>query len=522
VAKHVNMPDFKCIVYENSCSMDPFELASADVVITTYEILRKDFHHREILSKQLRHERRFISCKTPLLGVCWKRVILDEAQMVESSTAMASEMACNLVSKFRWCVTGTPVLRGLSDIEGLMTFLRVPLLSDRLYWKSRIELPISRGDHAHMEKVFRFLRSICWRTSMAQAISRNELDIRPPEHHLRLHELRTIERVFYSRQHDTCMAKAREVLATCRQRGWTELDSSMAADAMRPLLLLRQACCHPQVGSSWLRNASGPNKTLGMHEILAQVMQKARVEAQEGKRKIVYALNGVAGIACLLGAFDQAALLYCDAIEVAEDHSTSSQTSVAPEYSTVVVYDKLQMLHAAHNLQDVASQSSDVQQSSLESLSRLRKAKTRPVQLPEFLSRAQSLAKRNEALYVQESRSRFAMCESELDVLSREIPASLGGILSWALSTLQPISLGLGEEELVSRAKALASPSQDPGNTSLLGAFNSAHGLSLVLSNAWDKLVRPRERMNALVASYLAGRSEVRLHRQGAAFYTGH
>lgn len=486
------MPDFKCLVYESSCSLDPFVLAAADVVITTYEVLRKDFHHRDILSKQLRHERRFISCKTPLLGVAWKRVILDEAQMVESSTAMASEMACDLVSKYRWCVTGTPVLRGLSDIEGLMAFLRVPLFCEKLYWKSRIELPISRGENAHMEKVFRFLRSLCWRTSMAEAIARNELNIPPPEQHLRLHELRTIERVFYSRQHDTCMAKAREVLAVCRQRGWTELDSSMAADAMRPLLLLRQACCHPQVGSSWLRNSSGPNKTLGMHEILAQVIKKARVEAQEGKRKIVYGLNGCAGIACLLGAFDRAALLYCDAIEVAEDCSTSTQASLAPEYSTVVVYDKLQMLHAAHNLQDVTSQTSGaLAESALEALSRLRKAKTRTAQLPEFLSRAQSLAKRNEALYVQESRSRFSLTESELAALSREIPsASLQTLLSWMLSSLQPIASGLGEDELVSRAKAIASTSNHPGNSLLLGAFNSAHGLSLVLSSAWDKLVR--------------------------------
>lgn len=489
VAKHVDLPDFKCLMYDSSCSLDPFEMAAADVVITTYEILRKDFHHRDILSKQLRHERRFISSKTPLLGVAWKRVILDEAQMVESSTAMASEMACDLVSKFRWCVTGTPVLRGLSDIEGLMSFLRVPFFCERYYWKTRIERPINHGDHHYIEKVFRFLRSICWRTSMADAIARNELNIPPPEQHLRLHELRTIERVFYSRQHDTCMAKAREVLAVCRQRGWTELDSSMAAEAMRPLLLLRQACCHPQVGSSWLRNTSGPNKTLGMHEILAQVIKKARVEAQEGKRKIVYALNGCAGIACLLGAFDQAALLYCDAIEVAEDNSTTTQTSIPAEYSTVVVYDKLQMLHAAHNLQDVTSQTTNVLESSLEALAQLRKARTRPAQLPEFLSRAQSLAKRNEALYVQESRGRFSISESELDVLSREIPSSLESFLSWALSSLQPISLGLGEPELVSRAKAIASPSQDPGNTSLLGTFNSSHGLSLVLSNAWDKLV---------------------------------
>jgi hypothetical protein len=227
-----------------------------------------------------------------------------------------------------------------------------------------------------------------------------------------------------------------------------------------------------------------------MHEILAQVIKKARVEAQEGKRKIIYALNGCAGIACLFGAFDKAALLYCDAIDIAEDHSTTTQTSIPPEYSTVVSYDKLQMLHAAHNLQDVASQAVDADRSSYEALALLRKAKTRPAQLSEFLSRAQSLAKSNEALYVQESRSRFSVSESELNSFSQDIPITLDTIFSWALSSLQPITRALGEEELLSRAKAIASPSQNPGNHTLLGTFNSAHGLSLILASTWDKLVR--------------------------------
>lgn len=131
-------------------------MAAADVVITTYEILRKDFHHRDILSKQLRHERRFISSKTPLLGVVWKRVILDEAQMVESSTAMASEMACDLVSKFRWCVTGTPVLRGLSDIEGLMSFLRVPFFAKDIIGKPALSVQLITVTTIILRKCFVF------------------------------------------------------------------------------------------------------------------------------------------------------------------------------------------------------------------------------------------------------------------------------------------------------------------------------------------------------------------------------
>lgn len=129
---------------------------------------------------------------TPLTRLRWWRVVLDEAQMVESSTAKAAEMALKLstvhrsgpawlasslpgvwatltptcgvqsatavwwpllcivppvtwllqdappprslvafcvwcfnMHACRWCVTGTPISRGLEDVQGLMAFLKV-------------------------------------------------------------------------------------------------------------------------------------------------------------------------------------------------------------------------------------------------------------------------------------------------------------------------------------------------------------------------------------------------------------
>ena len=43
---------------------------------------------------------------TPLTRLRWWRVCLDEAQMVESSTAKAAEMALKLQTVHRWWVGG--------------------------------------------------------------------------------------------------------------------------------------------------------------------------------------------------------------------------------------------------------------------------------------------------------------------------------------------------------------------------------------------------------------------------------
>ena len=79
-----------------------------DVVLTTYSVLARDIYHAEAPTKSLRHEKKYEKRLSPLTQIQWWRVVLDEAQMVESGVSNAAKVASIICSDLRWCVSGTP------------------------------------------------------------------------------------------------------------------------------------------------------------------------------------------------------------------------------------------------------------------------------------------------------------------------------------------------------------------------------------------------------------------------------
>ena len=64
-----------------------------DVVLTTYNVLAKEIHYAETPTRSLRHEKRYEKRLSPLTQIHWWRVVLDEAQMVESGVSNTAKVA---------------------------------------------------------------------------------------------------------------------------------------------------------------------------------------------------------------------------------------------------------------------------------------------------------------------------------------------------------------------------------------------------------------------------------------------
>ena len=69
------------------------QLGEYDIVLTTYDILRTDAPYAHPAPERLRrHEVRYPRELSPLVCVAFWRVCLDEAQMIETTTAKVARM----------------------------------------------------------------------------------------------------------------------------------------------------------------------------------------------------------------------------------------------------------------------------------------------------------------------------------------------------------------------------------------------------------------------------------------------
>ncbi|KAL6060088.1 SNF2 histone linker PHD RING helicase [Balamuthia mandrillaris] len=382
----------------------PSQLVDWDIILTTYSVLRKDLHHAfgeegsNARNKDFRYRKRYRAIPTPLLGVRFWRICLDEAQMVETTTTKAAEMALKLSTIYRWGVSGTPIQRhGLDDLYGLIQFLRVPpFATNKRAWRESLQLPFENGQQQDKLVLYRFLSGLMWRSNKEDV--EKELSLPPLFHRVHFLRFSPVEAHFYRKTFSECSGQALSLLHRLKQdreRVGEIVESSVAyrkklSRLFHSLLRLRQACCHPQVGS---RSGfmSLQKNTMTMDELLQQLISRARLECADSQRNLVAALHGLAAIALIRNKPFDAISLYKHVLQMAFSSSSPSSlsenskdkepegqpASSSSSSSSIdgrekekekgigralqcieagIVVDGLQLIHAVNNLADVMLQ----------------------------------------------------------------------------------------------------------------------------------------------------------------------
>ncbi|ETN42213.1 uncharacterized protein HMPREF1541_04154 [Cyphellophora europaea CBS 101466] len=117
-------------------------LGSFDIVITSYSELLKSMPKKLYpawlttpAAKEKWWEDHFQATKGILHQVKWRRIILDEAQQIKNHESRTSESAWRLSGKYRWAITGTPVLNSIEEFYAFFRFLKVKNTGDFTLWK---------------------------------------------------------------------------------------------------------------------------------------------------------------------------------------------------------------------------------------------------------------------------------------------------------------------------------------------------------------------------------------------------
>ncbi|KAG7328393.1 hypothetical protein KOW79_008337 [Hemibagrus wyckioides] len=472
INRHIRSASLRVLVYQGVKRhgfIQPHVLAEQDVVITTYDVLRTELNYVDLPhsnskdGRRFRNQKRYMAVPSPLVAVEWWRVCLDEAQMVECTTAKAAEMALRLTSINRWCVSGTPVQRGLEDLYGLVLFLGVDPYWVKYWWDQLLYRPYRHGNTGPLYSV---IGQLLWRSAKKDVI--DQIQIPPQTEEVHWLNFSPVEGHFYHRQHEVCSQDA--LLKLRKISDWSlklgSLDRRTVNTILYPLLRLRQACCHPQA----VRGEFLPfqKSTMTMEELLKSLQKKCRVECEEAHRQLVCALNGLAGIHIIRGEFVEAAEMYREVLRSSEEHKDRLKT------------DSLQRLHATHNLMELLN--------------------AKHPGIPPTLrdDRLKEEAEQFKQHYMTKVSSEVSEAQQNLlPVLQniRDLKRKVNLRSPWWLDVIQQAIQYSMDDDLVGRIQneLTCSYKQQANKFSMADKFRDARGLQFLLSTQMDELMKSQK-----------------------------
>ncbi|XP_050094766.1 E3 ubiquitin-protein ligase SHPRH [Anopheles aquasalis] len=462
IRRHVSKPDFRVFLYNGVTEpggwISPLDLASYDVVLTDYNVLKPELYFTEENRRMSRHEKRYLQAATPLTMIRWWRVCLDEAQMVEGVNNSASKMVKALPAVHRWTVTGTPIEKTINNLHGLVHFLDYAPYNEYSIWRAYSEQFL----HGNAAPLLTVMSRIMWRTCKTAVL--DQLGI-PPQtervHYVRMSDLQSL---YYRTEHRRCAdAFHLKALKLGSDQSMAKLNIQLLNQLMEPLRKLRLDCTIPSV--LYANNAVSTKKLLTPTELHEHLVSVNVNECKSQLRSIVSSLNGMAALHILQQNPDQAVRLYEASLRYAND------------YTGAICVDSLLQIHALHNLIDVLRSCA------------VQAEQEQHQQLTEYQERYARLEWR----YVDQYASKVRSIATELEPAMRKVEQlqseafnQRGGY--WWLDTLA--TMEADSQRYWTLFLAMMAQLNEP-------LVRSWRGLGLALTNWWERLVQRHQDLRA-------------------------
>jgi superfamily II DNA or RNA helicase len=227
-------------------------LSTAQVIVTTYPVLIRD----QAMFSELE----------------FYFVILDEAQAIKNHKSQSAAAVKSLQSRYRLCLSGTPVENNLEELWSLFDFVMPALLGKMASFKQRFQRPIERGGDQTRLLALRERVSPFVLRRMKEQVAK---ELPPKTELVRPVELNEAQRDLYE---SIRLAAHADVRKAIRGKG----ISASAITILDALMKLRQVCCDPRlVRLPSAQNVDNSAKRELFFEMLA-------FQLKEGRRVLVF------------------------------------------------------------------------------------------------------------------------------------------------------------------------------------------------------------------------------------------
>ncbi|MCL1985359.1 MAG: SNF2 family helicase [Betaproteobacteria bacterium] len=192
------------------------QIQNADLIVTTYALLRRDLEELEKYT--------------------FNTVILDEAQNIKNPHTITARSVRRLKARMRLCLSGTPIENNLFELWSLFEFLMPGSLGSQSSFQRGIVKPIRDGDAETLEYLRSRVRPFILRRTKAEVAQ----DLPPKVESVTYCALEDEQAELYAALAKKLRA---QVLADVDEKGMAKSQMSI----LDALLKLRQICCHPRL-----------------------------------------------------------------------------------------------------------------------------------------------------------------------------------------------------------------------------------------------------------------------------------